>query len=221
MDPKQLVPGEKYLDILRDTRLYFVGEMPVRRSSIKMYAFQRPSNSALQSLSEEHVINNIVAVDAAAQTSKTVVEQPVKRSKTMDQNIAAILRDDTTTVEVSFTDGKLYTYVTNLQIKVGDLVVVPSGREDRLIVLPVAQVHDELRIEPNSETQYKWVIQVVDMTEYNVNLEKNALIEKSMSATYQKTARAAFRQSALQCASDEDRAKLEAILSSLQPRLGA
>lgn len=33
--------------------------------------------------------------------------------------------------------------------------------------------------------------------------------------------RAAFRQSALACASDEDRAKLEAILSYTQPHLGA
>lgn len=138
----------------------------------------------------------------------------------MDQNIAAILRDDTTTVEVTVPSGKLFTYVTNLQLKVNDLVVVPFGAEDRLTVLPVAVVHDELRIEPNSEIQYKWVIQVVDVTEHHINLEKNALIEKTMSTTYQKTARAAFRQSALQCASDEDRAKLEAILSSTQPRLG-
>lgn len=219
MDPKHLVPGEKYIDEGRQCRLYFVGIMPLRRDGVQMYAFQRHSNTAQQSLTEEHVINHIVP--AAVQNIKDPsLEQPIKRSKTMDQNIAAILRDDTTTVDVASPNGTLYIYVTNLQIKVGDLVVVPFGAENRLIVLPVAAVHDELRIEPNSETQYKWVIQVVDMTEHNINLEKNALIEKTMASTYQKTARAAFRQSALQCASDEDRAKLEAILSS-QPRLGA
>ncbi len=111
--------------------------------------------------------------------------------------------------------------MTNLPVKVNDLVVVHSGVEERFAVLTVASIHDDLRIEPNSEIQYKWVVQVVDMTNHNINLEKNALIEKTMAATYQKTARAAFRQSALACASDEDRAKLEAILSSTQPRLGA
>ena len=220
MDPKNLVPGERYTDNQLECQLYFVGKMPRLRNNVQMYAFQRYSNTAQQSLTEEHVINHMVP--AAAQGIKDPsLEQSIKRSKTMDQNIAAILREDTTTVEVAAPSGKLFTYVTNLQLKVNDMVVVPFGTEDRLTVVPVASVHDELRIEPNSEIQYKWVVQVVDMTEYNVNLEKNALIEKTMSTTYQKTARAAFRQSTLQCVSDEDRAKLEAILSSAQPRLGA
>lgn len=219
MDPKQLVPGEKYIDEDRQCRLYFVGKMPLRRDGVQMYAFQKNSNTTLQSIGEANVISSIVP--AFRQDSEMSLEQTTKRSKTMDQNIAAILRDDTTTVEVAAHNGKRYTYVTNLPVKVNDLVVVPSGAEDRLAVLPVASVHDDLRIEPNSEIQYKWVVQVVDMTNHNINLEKNALIEKTMATTYQKTARAAFRQSALACASDEDRAKLEAILSSTQPRLGA
>lgn len=216
MDPQQLEPGKEYLDLRAGCKLIFVSPLPLRRDGEVVYSFQRLSTTSQATLREEYIVNNLSPIDPP-QIPSTML----KRSKTMDQNIAAILRDDTTTIEVSVSSGGYYTYVTNLPVKLGDLVVVPMGTNDEFKVCPVVKVHDELRIEPNSEIQYKWVVQVVDLTDYHTNLEKNGLIERTMATTYQKTARAAFRQSALQCASDEDRAKLEAILSTTQPRLGS
>lgn len=217
MDPKHLVPGAKYRDEDRQCHLYFVGKMPLRRDGVQMYAFQKHRSTTLQSIGEAAVINSVEPV--AKQDSEMSFEQTTKRSKTMDQNIAAILRDDTTTIEVSMPNGVNLTYVTDLQVKVGDLVVLPTN-SGQYAVRPVVGVHDELQVEPNSEIEYRWVVQVLDLSQYNINLEKNALIKKSMATTYRKTARSAFRQSALACASDEDRAKLESILGAAQSRLG-
>jgi len=49
----------------------------------------------------------------------------------MDKNIAAILREDTKTCRVVFKDGgntsSEYTYITHLDVKEDDYVVVPTG----------------------------------------------------------------------------------------------
>lgn len=208
--------GDSYLNTESGNILRYVGKAPLKRDGEPLLAFQKPNNGYLVGVKLSSAKAYLVRQTPQPEVE---VQQPQKRSKTMDKNIAAILRDDTYTVDVNMPDGKNLTYVTNLPVKVGDLVVLPTN-SGQYAVRPVAAVHDELRIEPNSEIEYKWIVQVLDLTEYNTNLEKNALIEKTMSSTYQKTARAAFRQSALACASDEDRVKLEAILSS-QPKLGA
>ena len=130
----------------------------------------------------------------------------------MDKNIAAILREDTTTVVLRFAGAERdLTYVTDLQLQLGDHVVVLSSRDNYIVGL-VTEVHDDLQIEPNSDILYKWVVAKVDVMAYQQNAERNAIIESTLATTYRKSARRAFAQAMLSNATPEDQAKLQGVL---------
>ena len=113
----------------------------------------------------------------------------------MDKNIAAILREDATTCKVVFSSGSLpYTYITNLPIKVEDWVVVPVGANGDLKVAEVVQVDDDLEIEPNCDTKYKWVVAKIDMDAHSDNMARNREIENMLDSTYRLNARQAYAQ---------------------------
>lgn len=116
----------------------------------------------------------------------------------MDKNIAAILREDAKTISVQFSNSKgaangiAYTYITHLDVKVGDFVVVPVGHENELKVCEVTELHEDFQIEPNSETKYKWVIDVVDIEAARENQKRNKEIESMLAASYRANARQAY-----------------------------
>lgn len=116
----------------------------------------------------------------------------------MDKNIAAILREDAKTCAVQFEDGGLvsqpYTYVTHLDLKIGDCVVVPAGSKDALKIAEVVRVDDDLNIEPNASVKYKWVVDVVNVEAARENRDRNAEIEKMLASSYRTNARQAYAQ---------------------------
>lgn len=115
----------------------------------------------------------------------------------MDKNIAAILREDTRTCSICFElesnapAGRLYTYVTHLDLAPEDLVIVPVASAGWKVGKVVA-VDDDLLIEPNSEIKYKWVIDRVDGEAYRANNERNKEIESMLAASYRVSARQAY-----------------------------
>jgi hypothetical protein len=115
----------------------------------------------------------------------------------MDKNIAAILREDARTVSVCFDItgnellGKLYTYVTHLDLAVDDLVIVPAGSDD-LKVAKVALVADDLEIEPNSDIKYRWIVAKVDVEAHRANMARNKEIEAMLAHSYRMNARQAY-----------------------------
>jgi hypothetical protein len=118
----------------------------------------------------------------------------------MDKNIAAILREDAKTCAVKFTgnngssDGIPYTYVTHLDIEVGDYVVVPTGSQDALKIAEVVSVDNDLEIEPNADVKYKWVVDVVNIKAARENRDRNTAIEGMLAASYRVNARQAYAQ---------------------------
>lgn len=127
-----------------------------------------------------------------------LLDQPEKEERTMKElNAAALLREDTTTIEVSFDGGsaKTYTYVItkDMQVKVDDFVVVNS--DSKLAVAKVVAVHDELQIEPQANRAYLWVVDVVRTERYRAENAKNKAIEDHLAKIYVDNARAAFRRS--------------------------
>lgn len=137
-----------------------------------------------------------------------------KRSSTMERNIAAIMREDAKTVEVNFggTSSKIYTYVTDLDVAVGDHAIVECGN-DGLKVVQIMGVHDDLNIEPNSDVEYKWLVAKFDLEHYKLNQAKNAEIETVMATGYRNNMRRQFAASILAGLSEDKQAELSSIIS--------
>lgn len=108
-----------------------------------------------------------------------------------EKNIAYLVREDVKTIGVHFyreknnqgqaglspnygpedleaylndMSPKQYTYVTNLDFKVGDLAVVRAAGEIK--VAYVFRVDEGCDIEPNQAIKFSWVIDRVDTDEY-------------------------------------------------------
>jgi acetolactate synthase small subunit len=117
----------------------------------------------------------------------------------MDKNIAAILREDTKTIKIQFnnengTVSRDYTYVTHLDVHIGNFVIVPVGNFDLWKIGEVVQVDDELNIEPNADIKYKWVVDVVDVKAAHENQQRNKEIENMLAQSYHRNARQAYAQ---------------------------
>ena len=147
--------------------------------------------------------------------TKTEPEQP-KRSSNMERNIAALMREDAKTVEVTFNGGsKTYTYITSLDINPGDHAIVDCGG-DGFKVVQIVGVHEDVEIEPNSDNKFKWLVAKFDLEHYKLNEAKNEQIEKVMATGYRTNIRRQFAASVMACLSDEKKAELTAIVSGEQ-----
>lgn len=142
-------------------------------------------------------------------------EQP-KRSSNVERNIAALMREDAKTVEVTFNGGsKTYTYITSLDINPGDHAIVDCGG-DGFKVVQIVGVHEDVEIEPNSDNKFKWLVAKFDLEHYKLNEAKNEQIEKVMATGYRTNIRRQFAASVMACLSDEKKAELTAIVSGEQ-----
>ena len=142
-------------------------------------------------------------------------DQP-KRSSNVERNIAALMREDAKTIEVAFNGGsKTYTYITSLDINPGDHAVVDCGNNGFKVV-QVLEVHDDVEIEPNSDTKFKWVVAKFDLEHHKSNEAKNEQIEKLMATGYRANIRRHFAANMMACLSDEKKAELTAIVSGEQ-----
>lgn len=137
----------------------------------------------------------------------------------MDKNIAAILRNDTRTIGVNFfmdkggvvgPDAREYTYITDIVVAVGDLVVVETGGAFK--VVKVSRVDDDLNIEPNSDIEYKWVVSKVEIGKYEENLERNRVLTDTLGKAYQSQMRRSFADTLLGSLPEGARAKIAGLL---------
>lgn len=128
------------------------------------------------------------------------------RSSSMERNLPALLRSDAKTVLVKFPGSKGYTYVTHLTLVVGDYVVVNAEKEIK--IGQVIQVDDEVKIEPGSDIEYKWVIDVVNMAAHEINTKRNDDIQAEAATIIRGNLRRSFAQQVLGAAGDEQRQKL-------------
>jgi hypothetical protein len=145
----------------------------------------------------------------------------------MDKNIAAFLRTDAKTVKVCFIQDrfkdeddysvtllgkdfnlspKAYTYITNLDLKRDDLVVVYAVGIPKIAV--VMEIDEEIDISPNDKIEYKWIISKVDFTSYLENIKKNAQINKTCKEAYKKNSRKQFAALLLAEMPEESRTEL-------------
>ena len=152
----------------------------------------------------------------------------------MDKNIAALLREDTRTVQVSFDQiaedfdedvpapkgyatnrpkapgAKLYTYVTDLTLALGDTVIVEA--RGNLSLAFIRDVHDDVKIEPNSDITYKWVVAKVDLSGHAENVRRNSEIEQTVTEAYRNNMRRSFAQQILAGVDDAHRDGLARLL---------
>jgi excinuclease UvrABC ATPase subunit len=197
----------------------------IMREGQHMVVFQRP-NSHLASFRELNedlklLVFNEEATKACKpsahrstnQGEQTMSKSILSTSRTIDLNIAAILREDANTVDVQFTnDGSNYTYVTNLKLEVDDYVAVPNKSCTGFNVGKVTAVHDDLNIPPNSDMLFKWVAAKLDLTEHLANMERNREIEQAVADAYQTNARRSMRAAIMANVDGETAARLQAVL---------
>ena len=157
----------------------------------------------------------------------------------MDKNIAALLREDAKTVHVTFdvdvsfsypveddldevfpaaqpkgykaAPVKVKTYVTHFDVRPGDVLVVPAAGQIKLVT--VQRVDNEVKVEPNSPTQYNWVISKVDMVAHNANETRNIEIETAVADAYRNNLRKSFAQQILAGVGDAQRDRLTALIA--------
>ena len=149
-----------------------------------------------------------------------------------EKNIAALLDEQAHTVQVAFTtdaEALHYTYVTDLDLTVGDVVVVPvpvriipTRKEDirRVLAdknvclkLAVVQAVDKtVDIPANDDKEYAWVIAKVDTTAHAEKMERNRQIERAVAQAYQRSLRKSFAERILGELAEDDRVSLLKLL---------
>lgn len=131
-----------------------------------------------------------------------------------EKNAAAFLRDNSRSVSVTFVgegaSSKHYTYVTTLDLKKDDYVVVPA--RDNYALAKVMNAADTLEIDPNSDTKYRWVVAKVDFSEYNDLLTGNEKLEAILRDAYQANAKKAFRDVLMQSLGAGDKKEVNQLL---------
>lgn len=137
--------------------------------------------------------------------------QQSKGNRNMDKNIAALLRNDTFTVEVKHGSNKSYTYVSNIFLERDDLVVVEQ-LDGGYALGVVTAVDKDLLISPNSDREYAWVVSKVDLTAHKVNRANNKTIEDTMADAHRQHLRRGFAASVLAALPDEQRQALAGVL---------
>ena len=103
------------------------------------------------------------------------------------KNLIASLSASLTTVGDQSKDhagegfGKVYTYKTDLELEVGDEVIVDAPSTG-LTVVKVARVDTLADINMDAPFTYKWVVGKVDVDGHKARIEKEAELEKEFAA---------------------------------------
>lgn len=151
----------------------------------------------------------------------------------MERNIAALMRQDARTVSVLLdasirlvveandigdegitlraipSGAKGYTYITNLPLTRGDVVVVPTVNGYKIGF--VSRVDPDVRLEPGDDMKYAWVVDKIDTAGYITNLKRNAEIEKIVAEGYRTNLRRGFAQQILNGMSEDRKAEVLAL----------
>lgn len=236
-DGEQFDPGRaQYGDVFvysppgyrrAEVQLTYVGVAPYPRKCESVHLFQtatreapirtmRTSNIGELRFSTKltHKLKSNTQQGEATMNETTTVKSILAGSRTVDPNIAAIMREDTRTVDVKLNGvSENLTYVTDLNLELDDLVVLPNKAGTGYNVGVVTGVHDDLQIPPNSEIVFKWVVSKLDLTAYKASMGRNATIEQAVSDAYQNNARRTVRAAVMAGMDDKAKRTLEAAIS--------
>lgn len=106
---------------------------------------------------------------------------------------------------------KTYTYVTDLDLVRDDIIVVEA--QGRMQVAAVHAVDNEVKIDPNSDIYYQWVVAKVDMSGFEANVARNREIQTVVAQAYTKNLRKSFANQILSGLANEDEiAKVQALI---------
>jgi fumarylacetoacetate (FAA) hydrolase family protein len=76
-----------------------------------------------------------------------------------------LVNDQIKTVGVAFDPfGKVYTYLTILDLEEGQEVIVGTSNDNRLQVVTVVRVDEDPNIDPKSQIKYGWVLSTAGTT---------------------------------------------------------
>ena len=148
-----------------EVQLTYVGVAPYPRARESVHVFQiatrdapirtmRTSNIGELRFSTKltHKLKSNIQEGEATMNETTTVKSCLAGSRTVDPNIAAIMRDDARTVDIKLNGvPDNLTYVTNLELELDDYVVVPNSKGNGFNVGVVVGVHDDLQIPPNAD----------------------------------------------------------------------
>ena len=175
-----------------EVQFTYVGVAPYPRKHESVYVFQTATREApirtmrTSNIGELRFSTKLTSKlksntqEGKATMNETTVKSILAGSRTVDPNIAAIMREDARTVDIKLNGvPDNLTYVTNLELELDDYVVVPNSKGNGFNVGVVVGVHDDLQIPPNADIFYKWVVARLDLAEYLANIERNGVIEQS------------------------------------------
>lgn len=118
---------------------------------------------------------------AAASSSINDRINETTQENTMKANhLLALLAQGFTTVKVRFpNDSQLYTYKAKKTVQVNDYVVVDSPRHG-MKCAQVMEVDDNPKIDVTADFDYKWIVAVVDVTEYVDTMKREEAFLKAL-----------------------------------------
>jgi hypothetical protein len=132
----------------------------------------------------------------------------------LDKNMAAFLSEGARTIQVVFENNDLakpYTYISDLPLEKGDMVVVKTG--DKISVGFVLRVDDDLKIEPDSDIKYHWIIAKVDTSYHEENEKKISEINELVKTAYRTNMKRSFAQQILSGLDEDSRERILSITS--------
>lgn len=169
-----------------------------------------PSQHCLLRENFDRFIKPLIPDDDLVLPLNATPSTSTSKGTTMDKNIAALLKEDTYTVAVVFDsadsspDGapsqrkntRPYTFVCDIPgVQENDSVIVDTANGFKVGV--VLKVDEDLRIDPNSEIKYRWVVQRVDLAAFREKQARLEELELLLAQSYQANLRRSFAQSVL------------------------
>lgn len=224
-DLKRAKPGEVYRMETHSggTNLYYVGLGPAKFNGDRRLVFQDTTGKLVGVYASnaeilERVGRKVDMGHVWPELQQDNQPQQSKGNRNMDKNIAALLRNDTYTVEVRLGSSKSYTYVSNIFLEKDDLVVVEQ-LDGGYALGVVTSVDKDLLISPNSDREYAWVAHKVDLSAHKENKAANKTIEDTMADAHRQHLRRGFAASVLAALPDEQRQALAGVLGEPVPKV--
>lgn len=218
------IPGQVYRLATQngETNLYYVGLGPAKFNGDRRLVFQDTTGKLvgvyyMSAGLLERVDRKVDMGHVWPELQQDNQPQQSKGNRNMDKNIAALLRNDTFTVEVKHS-SKSYTYVSNIFLEKDDLVVVEQ-LDGGYALGVVTSVDKDLLISPNSDREYAWVAHKVDLSAHKENKAANKTIEDTMADAHRQHLRRGFAASVLAALPDEQRQALAGVLGEPVPRV--
>lgn len=132
--------------------------------------------------------------------------------------------------------GKQYKYVYAFQetepLHAGSWVIVPSlfklnnspidienineeadilDAQYTMSIARVAEVHNNVMIEPNEDLIYKWIVTRLNLDMYHDLMKRNAQLQQTIAESYKKNVRSSFKQQILGALPPEEAQQIQAL----------